>query len=183
MSDVVGCRAYHAGRAKHIAGVTARGDTLTIRLTAPSPTLPARLASDVLLRRAADHADLRRRASGRSRWPARTTSRPTCPSAGSCCDATRTTAGHGRRRVPRDRHRSRRRRRSARWRPSRPGAPTTSPPCRRTRRRARPALRAAERRGAGRRPAVLQRRRSRRCTTSRSTRAGRCSRPDACAKR
>ena len=34
-----------AHRTTHIAGVRARGYTLTIRLTAPSPTLPARLAT------------------------------------------------------------------------------------------------------------------------------------------
>ncbi len=45
MRDIVGAADYTAGRAKHIAGVTARGDTLTIRLTAPSLTLPARLAN------------------------------------------------------------------------------------------------------------------------------------------
>jgi peptide/nickel transport system substrate-binding protein len=45
MGDVVGAGAYHAGRAKHIAGVSARGDTLTIRLTSPSATLPARMAA------------------------------------------------------------------------------------------------------------------------------------------
>ena len=45
LGDVVGAGAYHAGRAKHIAGVTARGDTLTIRLTAPSANLPARMAA------------------------------------------------------------------------------------------------------------------------------------------
>jgi peptide/nickel transport system substrate-binding protein len=45
MTDVVGFAAFHARRAKHIAGIVARGDTLTIRLKAPSPTLAARLAS------------------------------------------------------------------------------------------------------------------------------------------
>jgi peptide/nickel transport system substrate-binding protein len=45
MSDIVGSKAYAAGRAKHLAGVTARGDILTVRLTAPSATLPDRLAS------------------------------------------------------------------------------------------------------------------------------------------
>jgi peptide/nickel transport system substrate-binding protein len=45
LSDVVGYRAYEAGRARHLAGVVARGDVLTIRLTAPSPTFPARLAA------------------------------------------------------------------------------------------------------------------------------------------
>jgi peptide/nickel transport system substrate-binding protein len=40
--DIVGARAYTAGRAAHIAGVSASGDTLTIRLVAPAPDLPAR---------------------------------------------------------------------------------------------------------------------------------------------
>ena len=43
--DVVGAAAYRAGRAETVSGVTARGDQLTVRLTRPSPTLPARLAS------------------------------------------------------------------------------------------------------------------------------------------
>lgn len=42
--DIVGARAYMAGKATHISGVTARGDKLTVRLTAPAPDLPARLA-------------------------------------------------------------------------------------------------------------------------------------------
>ena len=42
--DIIGARAYVAGNAPHIAGVTVRGNTLTIRLTAPAPDLPARLA-------------------------------------------------------------------------------------------------------------------------------------------
>jgi YVTN family beta-propeller protein len=42
--DIVGARAYMAGRAAHIAGVVAGANTLTIRLTAPVPDLPARLA-------------------------------------------------------------------------------------------------------------------------------------------
>jgi peptide/nickel transport system substrate-binding protein len=45
LSDIVGFAAYHRGRAKRLAGITARGNTLTIRLNAPSATLPARLAS------------------------------------------------------------------------------------------------------------------------------------------
>jgi peptide/nickel transport system substrate-binding protein len=45
MSDIAGARAYSAGRATRLAGVTSRGDTLTIRLTAPSRTLLPRLAS------------------------------------------------------------------------------------------------------------------------------------------
>ena len=41
--DIVGASAYMAGKAAHIAGLTARGNTLTIRLTAPAPDLPARI--------------------------------------------------------------------------------------------------------------------------------------------
>ena len=43
-NDIVGARAYTAGKAAHIAGLTVRGKTLTIRLTAPAPDLLARLA-------------------------------------------------------------------------------------------------------------------------------------------
>jgi peptide/nickel transport system substrate-binding protein len=45
MSDIVGMRAYQAGKTRHLAGVTARGNRLQIRLTAPAPDLPARLAT------------------------------------------------------------------------------------------------------------------------------------------
>ncbi len=45
LTDVVGAAAYMAGKAQHIAGISARGDRLTIRLTHPAPDLPARLAS------------------------------------------------------------------------------------------------------------------------------------------
>jgi peptide/nickel transport system substrate-binding protein len=45
MSDIVGANAFTAGRATRLAGVTARGNRLKIRLTAPSVTLPARLAN------------------------------------------------------------------------------------------------------------------------------------------
>jgi YVTN family beta-propeller protein len=41
--DIVGARAYMAGKAAHIAGVSVRGKTLTVRLTAPAPNLLARL--------------------------------------------------------------------------------------------------------------------------------------------
>jgi YVTN family beta-propeller protein len=43
-ADIVGARAFMSGRASHIAGVVARASTLTIRLTAPHPDLPSRLA-------------------------------------------------------------------------------------------------------------------------------------------
>jgi peptide/nickel transport system substrate-binding protein len=44
LADVVGARAYMAGKASHIAGVTANGDTLTIRLLAPEPDFLSRIA-------------------------------------------------------------------------------------------------------------------------------------------
>jgi YVTN family beta-propeller protein len=43
-ADIVGARAYMAGKANHISGVIARGDRLMIRLTAPAGDLPARMA-------------------------------------------------------------------------------------------------------------------------------------------
>jgi YVTN family beta-propeller protein len=45
MGDVAGMRAYQARKTAHLAGVTATGDRLQIRLTAPEPNLPARLAT------------------------------------------------------------------------------------------------------------------------------------------
>ena len=44
LADIVGARAYMAGKAAHISGVTANGDTLTVRLVAPAPDLPSRIA-------------------------------------------------------------------------------------------------------------------------------------------
>ena len=44
MRDIVGVQDYYEGRADHISGLSATGDTLTIRLTAPAPDLLARLA-------------------------------------------------------------------------------------------------------------------------------------------
>lgn len=43
-SDIVGVKAYEAGKAQSISGVTARGDKLTIRLTAPAPDFLTRIA-------------------------------------------------------------------------------------------------------------------------------------------
>jgi peptide/nickel transport system substrate-binding protein len=43
-TDVVGASAYMAGKTAHIAGVAARGDTLTIRLLAPDADIPSLLA-------------------------------------------------------------------------------------------------------------------------------------------
>jgi ABC-type oligopeptide transport system substrate-binding subunit len=44
LRDVVGAPAYIANKARHMAGVQAHGDRLTIRLTGRAPDLPARLA-------------------------------------------------------------------------------------------------------------------------------------------
>jgi YVTN family beta-propeller protein len=44
MPDLVGARAYADGRARHIAGITALKDELTLRLIHPSPTFPARIS-------------------------------------------------------------------------------------------------------------------------------------------
>ena len=44
LADVVGAGAYMAGKASHIAGVVASGDTLTIRLLAPAPDFLSRIA-------------------------------------------------------------------------------------------------------------------------------------------
>jgi DNA-binding SARP family transcriptional activator/ABC-type transport system substrate-binding protein/outer membrane protein assembly factor BamB len=41
---LMGAAAYHAGKTAHIAGLSARGDTLVIRLTKPVPELPRLLA-------------------------------------------------------------------------------------------------------------------------------------------
>ena len=43
-SDIVGVDAYRAGRTQHVAGISAHGDTLTIKLDAPAPDFPARMA-------------------------------------------------------------------------------------------------------------------------------------------
>ncbi len=44
LTDVVGEDAYLSGKAQHISGIVAAGNTLRITLVAPSLTLPARLA-------------------------------------------------------------------------------------------------------------------------------------------
>ncbi len=46
--DIVGAAAFMAGGPAHIAGIVARRDTLTIRLVAPAPDLPARMAEPAL---------------------------------------------------------------------------------------------------------------------------------------
>jgi YVTN family beta-propeller protein len=44
LADIVGAGAYMSGKASHIAGVIARGDTLTVRLLAPAPDFLARIS-------------------------------------------------------------------------------------------------------------------------------------------
>src|SRR5829696_162415 len=44
IGDVAGAADYHAGRARHVRGLVADGDRLTIRLVRPAGDLPARLA-------------------------------------------------------------------------------------------------------------------------------------------
>ena len=44
LSEIEGFKAFRAGRTPHISGLSARGDTLTIRLTKRLPDLPSRLA-------------------------------------------------------------------------------------------------------------------------------------------
>jgi len=44
LHDVAGAAAFHAGKARHISGIVARGDTLTVRLVAPAGDFLARLS-------------------------------------------------------------------------------------------------------------------------------------------
>ncbi|MEP6893653.1 MAG: ABC transporter substrate-binding protein, partial [Gaiellaceae bacterium] len=44
LADVVGANAYHEGFTAHVSGLSARGDTLVIRLVKPASDLPERLA-------------------------------------------------------------------------------------------------------------------------------------------
>ena len=44
LRDLVGAGAYESGRAAHISGVVAKGNRLTLHLSAPVPDLPSRLA-------------------------------------------------------------------------------------------------------------------------------------------
>ena len=44
VGDIVGARAYETGKAKHISGISVRGNTLTVRLTDIAPDILARLS-------------------------------------------------------------------------------------------------------------------------------------------
>jgi len=46
-ADIVGAQAYEAGKAKHISGISVRGNTLTVRLTGVSPDIVSRLAQPI----------------------------------------------------------------------------------------------------------------------------------------
>jgi len=45
LADVVGAKAYMAGRAEHITGIVATSDKLTVRLVRPAGDLPARIST------------------------------------------------------------------------------------------------------------------------------------------
>jgi len=45
VSDIVGAKAFHAGKAEHVSGITVEGNTLRIRLVAPAGDFPARLST------------------------------------------------------------------------------------------------------------------------------------------
>ena len=177
MSDIAGARAYQAGRAKRIAGVTATrehaaGSGCGGRRPPCPPGSPA--ASPAPCRRhdpPPSPVPCRR-----SPPPARTTSPPTSPGAGCCSAAIPTTAATAPGPVPRDRREPRRERgRGARrrcWRTART-MPTAVPVGRLAAldRRYGP----AQRRRPHRPSAVLQRARRRPCSCSSSTGDGRCS--------
>ena len=56
LDDVVGAKAYLAGKAPHISGIVASGNRLTVRLVGACPGLPDSHRSAVLLRGADRHA-------------------------------------------------------------------------------------------------------------------------------
>ena len=67
--DVVGARAFHAGRAPHVSGIVARGDRLSITLRRPAGDLLVAAGHADLLRRPGRHAAARPGATGRSPRP------------------------------------------------------------------------------------------------------------------
>ena len=128
VDDIAGAAAYRAGRARTVAGVSARGDRLTIRLARPDLLLPERMSlfsfCAVPRTRRYGHAGSnasRRR--GPTTWPR---SRPASAWCYAAIPAIRVRA-----RGTSSRSRSRSaRRRPARWPRSKPSARTTSRPCR-----------------------------------------------------
>ena len=93
--DIVGAGQVRRRQGVHASGVVARGNTLVVRLTRPAPDFPSRTASTVLLRRAADAADRRRRASERSRGRAVLRRRLPARRAGRAATEPRSTAEAG----------------------------------------------------------------------------------------
>ena len=61
VGDIVGARAYETGKAKHISGISVRGNTLTVRLTDIAPDILARLIADLFLPCPTRHARRSRR--------------------------------------------------------------------------------------------------------------------------
>ena len=49
-ADIVGVKAYEAGKAEHISGISVQGNTLTVRLTGASPDIVSRLAQPLFSR-------------------------------------------------------------------------------------------------------------------------------------
>ena len=123
--DIVGAAAYRDGRARTVAGVSARGDRLTIRLTRPSPTLPARMASFPFCAVPAGHADPATRARARRDGGALLRRRGRAAASAWCCAATPAIPVRARGASRRSRSRSARPR-PAPWPTSRPGARTMS---------------------------------------------------------
>ena len=79
LSDLAGGRAYAEGRARHISGVVARGNKLTLRLTRPSSNLEDRIALPFFCAVPVGTPSTSK-GSTRSRLRGRTTSPRTCPS-------------------------------------------------------------------------------------------------------
>ena len=61
LHDVVGAAAFHEGKAQHIAGITASGNRLRIRLVAPAGDFLTRLSLPYFAAVPLEHADRRRR--------------------------------------------------------------------------------------------------------------------------
>ena len=54
--DIVGAGPYMAGKTRHIRGVIADGDTLTMHLVEPEGDFPTRIATPAVLRGPAEHS-------------------------------------------------------------------------------------------------------------------------------
>ena len=94
LQEIVGASRVRKGTAQTVAGITARGNRLVIRLTQPAPDFPARMTvtSFCAVPPACPPIPKGSRPSPR---PARTTWRRTCGAAGSCSSATAFTVDRG----------------------------------------------------------------------------------------